>query len=58
MPTLSDPIKLGAILGRPFIANSDLVERLARGDALARDEQATWYSQEAEGDVDSPRVAA
>lgn len=42
--------------GRPFIANPDLPERLAKGLLLAKDDMRTWYSQGAEGYVDYPRV--
>jgi N-ethylmaleimide reductase len=42
--------------GRPFIANPDLVQRLALGAALAADDQATWYSQGPEGYVDYPAM--
>ena len=44
--------------GRPFIANPDLVERIATGAPLASDVQATWYSQGAEGYTDYPRREA
>lgn len=44
--------------GRPFISNPDLVQRLANGGQLAPDEQATWYSQGAEGYVDYPEMDA
>ncbi len=43
--------------GRPFIANPDLPERLARGLPLASDVQATWYSQGPEGYIDYPAAA-
>jgi N-ethylmaleimide reductase len=43
--------------GRPFIANPDLVQRLASGAPLASDDQATWYSQGREGYVDYPEMA-
>jgi N-ethylmaleimide reductase len=43
--------------GRPFIANPDLVGRLASGAPLASDDQATWYSQGPEGYVDYPEMA-
>jgi 2,4-dienoyl-CoA reductase-like NADH-dependent reductase (Old Yellow Enzyme family) len=44
--------------GRPFISNPDLVERLAAGLPLTPDDQATWYSQEAEGYTSYPRFEA
>jgi 2,4-dienoyl-CoA reductase-like NADH-dependent reductase (Old Yellow Enzyme family) len=44
--------------GRPFIANPDLVTRIAGGTPLAGDDRATWYSQGAEGYVDYPGSAA
>ena len=40
--------------GRPFIANPDLVQRIETGAPLAADDQATWYSQGAEGYIDYP----
>jgi N-ethylmaleimide reductase len=40
--------------GRPFIANPDLPARLLNKAELAKDEQATWYSQGPEGYVDYP----
>lgn len=42
--------------GRPFIANPDLVARLRRDAQLNADDQATWYSQGAEGYVDYPSL--
>jgi N-ethylmaleimide reductase len=42
--------------GRPFIANPDLPAHLLAGTDLARDEQATWYSQGPEGYVDYPAL--
>lgn len=42
--------------GRPFIANPDLVARLRRDAPLNADDQATWYSQGAEGYVDYPSL--
>jgi 2,4-dienoyl-CoA reductase-like NADH-dependent reductase (Old Yellow Enzyme family) len=44
--------------GRPFISNPDLVERLASGLPLAPDDQASWYSQGAEGYISYPRFEA
>jgi N-ethylmaleimide reductase len=44
--------------GRPFISNPDLVARLAAGLPLAADDQASWYSQGAEGYVSYPRFEA
>jgi 2,4-dienoyl-CoA reductase-like NADH-dependent reductase (Old Yellow Enzyme family) len=38
--------------GRPFIANPDLPARLLHNAPLAKDEQATWYSQGSEGYLD------
>ena len=38
--------------GRPYIANPDLVARIAAGKALAKDDMATWYSQGPEGYLD------
>lgn len=43
--------------GRPFIANPDLVERLATGAALAPEApKSTWYGGGAEGYTDFPRL--
>jgi 2,4-dienoyl-CoA reductase-like NADH-dependent reductase (Old Yellow Enzyme family) len=42
--------------GRPFIANPDLPARLLADGPLARDDQATWYSQGSEGYVDYPAL--
>ena len=44
--------------GRPFIANPDLVDRIAAGASLTPDVQATWYSQGAEGYTDYPELEA
>ncbi len=43
--------------GRPYIANPDLVARIAAGTALAKDDMATWYSQGTEGYLDYPVAA-
>ncbi|MRW82650.1 alkene reductase [Pseudoduganella sp. FT26W] len=40
--------------GRPFIANPDLPRRLAQDLPLARDDQATWFTQGEEGYVSYP----
>lgn len=42
--------------GRPFISNPDLVRRFDLGAELVPDEQATWYSQGAEGYTDYPAL--
>ncbi|MEP6786178.1 MAG: alkene reductase [Sphingomonadales bacterium] len=44
----------GISFGRPFIANPDLVERLANGAPLALDNFQTWYSAGPEGYTDYP----
>jgi 2,4-dienoyl-CoA reductase-like NADH-dependent reductase (Old Yellow Enzyme family) len=44
--------------GRPFIANPDLPERLAKGGPVAADDRTTWYSQGPEGYIDYPALAA
>ena len=44
--------------GRPYIANPDLVERIRHNAPLAKDVQATWYSQGAEGYTDYPPMSA
>ncbi|WP_419729790.1 alkene reductase [Lichenicola sp.] len=43
--------------GRTFIANPDLPRRLRDGIPLAKDVQATWYSQGPEGYIDYPTAA-
>jgi N-ethylmaleimide reductase len=43
--------------GAPFLANPDLPERLRRGAALNAADQATFYTGEAKGYVDYPRLA-
>ena len=40
--------------GRPFLANPDLPERLAKGASLNKDVPRTWYSQGPEGYIDYP----
>lgn len=44
--------------GRPFIANPDLPERMARDLALVPDDMATWYLGGPKGYIDYPRAAA
>lgn len=44
--------------GRPFIANPDLPDRIARHIAFAVPDKATFYSQGAEGYTDYPRADA
>jgi N-ethylmaleimide reductase len=43
--------------GRPFIANPDLVERLATGAPLAEAPKAYWYGGGANGYSDWPGMA-
>ncbi len=43
--------------GRPFISNPDLPVRIERGAEWAKDDMATWYTQDAEGYVDYPALA-
>ena len=43
--------------GRPYIANPDLVRRIAEGLPLNKDVAKTWYSQGPEGYTDYPRAA-
>lgn len=43
--------------GRPFLANPDLVERLREGAPLNPVEEATLYTQGAEGYIDYPALA-
>ena len=45
----------GIAFGRPFIANPDLVERLANDLPLAKDDMRTWYVPGPQGYVDYPR---
>lgn len=42
--------------GRPFIANPDLVRRIAEGLPLAASDESTWYSQGPDGYIDYPSV--
>ena len=44
-------------IGRPFIANPDLVRRIALGAPLNHGDSATYYSGGAEGYVDYPTLA-
>lgn len=48
----------GIAFGRPFIANPDLVERIAAGHPLAKDDPATWYVPGAKGYTDYPVFSA
>jgi N-ethylmaleimide reductase len=43
--------------GRTYIANPDLVERIAKGAPLNKDNAATWYSQGPEGYIDYPTLS-
>lgn len=43
--------------GRPYLANPDLPERIAKDAPLNKDVQKTWYSQGPEGYVDYPTLA-
>lgn len=45
----------GIAFGRPFIANPDLVERLAKDLPLAESNMKTWYTPGPEGYSDYPR---
>jgi N-ethylmaleimide reductase len=56
--TLDEGLADAIAFGRLYIANPDLVERFATGAPVAGDDQATWYSQGAEGYIDYPRVEA
>ena len=56
--TLDEGLADAIAFGRLYIANPDLVERFATGAPIAGDDQATWYSQGAEGYIDYPRVEA
>lgn len=40
--------------GRPFVANPDLVDRIARGTPLAGPDPQTWYAGGADGYIDYP----
>jgi N-ethylmaleimide reductase len=44
--------------GSAFIANPDLVERLAQGLPLAQPDVATFYTHDAQGYTDYPRASA
>lgn len=43
-------------MGRPFIANPDLVSRLQTGAEIAESNTATWYGGGAEGYIDYPHM--
>lgn len=47
----------GVSIGRPFIANPDLVERIALGSALSKGNSATYYAGGADGYIDYPTLA-
>ena len=44
--------------GRPFIANPDLPQRLAKNIPLTADNMATWYTQGPEGYTDYPAASS
>jgi 2,4-dienoyl-CoA reductase-like NADH-dependent reductase (Old Yellow Enzyme family) len=44
-------------IGRPFIANPDLVERIALGSMLSTGDSASYYSGGADGYIDYPTLA-
>ncbi|MET7245393.1 alkene reductase [Methylobacterium sp. EM32] len=44
--------------GRPYLANPDLPERIAKGAPLTKDNYKTWYSQGPEGYTDYPTLDA
>ena len=46
----------GVSIGRLFIANPDLVRRIAEGAALNEGDASTFYSGEARGYVDYPTL--
>ncbi|WP_027172276.1 alkene reductase [Methylobacterium sp. 10] len=54
--TLAEDKADAIAFGRPFIANPDLVERVATHAPLQKDVQATWYSQGPEGYIDYPTL--
>ncbi|SFU93710.1 2,4-dienoyl-CoA reductase [Methylobacterium sp. 174MFSha1.1] len=43
--------------GRPYLANPDLPERIAKGAPLNKDNYKTWYSQGPEGYTDYPTLS-
>jgi 3,4-dihydroxy 2-butanone 4-phosphate synthase/GTP cyclohydrolase II len=49
-------ITTGISFGRPFISNPDLVHRIAIGAPLAPGDESTFYSGDARGYVDYPRL--
>ena len=51
-----DGIADGVSIGRHFIANPDLVNRIALGAPLNEGDSATFYSGGAEGYVDYPTL--
>ncbi|WP_242470301.1 oxidoreductase [Allochromatium vinosum] len=44
--------------GRPFLANSDLVERMQTGVALNTPDMATFYTADAKGYTDYPTLGS
>lgn len=55
--TLDQGLADAISFGRPFIANPDLLQRLAQGLPLAQGNVETYYGQGPEGYVDYPRAA-
>jgi 2,4-dienoyl-CoA reductase-like NADH-dependent reductase (Old Yellow Enzyme family) len=53
---MAEGIADGISFGRPFISNPDLVHRIAIGAPLAPGDEATFYSGDARGYVDYPRL--
>lgn len=51
---MAEGIADGISIGRPFIANPDLVHRIAVGAPLSAGDESTYYSGGAEGYVDYP----
>jgi len=53
---MAEGIADGISFGRPFIANPDLVQRIARGASLSPGDENTYYSGGAAGYVDYPAL--
>jgi 2,4-dienoyl-CoA reductase-like NADH-dependent reductase (Old Yellow Enzyme family) len=53
---MAEGIADGISFGRPFISNPDLVHRIAIGAPLAPGDESTFYSGDARGYVDYPRL--
>jgi 2,4-dienoyl-CoA reductase-like NADH-dependent reductase (Old Yellow Enzyme family) len=53
---IAEGVADGIAFGRPFIANPDLVHRIAAGAPFAASDEATYYAGGARGYVDYPAL--